>query len=383
MLQSLFVYVIMIVSILGCAWLYTQVVSGTKVYVYHPCIFTIVIIYTFFCSVRYDVGVDYPAYLSMFKVSEYATTSQDISHTEPGWAYLTWLISSSHIHFAVYFGIIAYIQILLVISAFKKKAKILPIVILIFFLSGQFISFQNIIRQNIVAACFLYIAMQRYNIKFVFYVLFVLIACLIHKSALILLILYPFIKINRFYINAQWIYALIIVVCAIIGSRFNLLDVVFKNPIMVFILESNDYAYYLQDDNMNMGMGQSIGLGFMLRTVIDVIMVLNKSYVNRLSADKRYNIYFRLYFLGTSLSYLFPTSMLVNRPLMYMVIFILPIYSYYFYYVLNSKLTLTSLRKSCAVFCLVGLILLFVNSTFIDPEGNMCEYHFFWEKAAI
>lgn len=369
----------MMISMIGFAYLYNKYPNSGNLSLKNPFILGIISVFVFFSAVRYDVGVDYPAYFSNYESYSIATNHEDSRQTEEGWAYFAWLLSKNGIHFTIYFGLIALFQIIFIIKSLRNKAQILPWAIYTFFTAGAFITTQNILRQCLVICVLVYIVLQKRNINFIWYILYVYLSILIHKSAILLLLIYPLIKINKGYINKTWIYIAIILIASVIGIKYNILEMLGSATVFVSVIEGGEYAYYLNEDNFNLGMGASIGLGFLLRVIVDVLIVANRKYVLSINNSDWIKIIFRLYFIGTSLAYLVPTSMVLNRPLLYLTFFTFVVYAVFVYYILNSKSLKYGFHKVSMYFVIVGLLFMFINSALIKPEGNMYEFHFFWE----
>ncbi|MCK9217528.1 MAG: EpsG family protein, partial [Firmicutes bacterium] len=85
------------------------------------------LIFAFFVGVRFNVGVDYPAYLQNYK---YALNEMhfkfDFTVKEPLFNFFTQFFAVNKLSPVVYFATIGFIQILFIFLAFKKQQYLLP-----------------------------------------------------------------------------------------------------------------------------------------------------------------------------------------------------------------------------------------------------------------
>ncbi len=382
MIQSIFVYGIMIGISVICSYLYAYKYKG---YTYampmllNPLIALIIITYVFFCAVRYDVGVDYPSYFDAFTSAYRFSNADFIPSFEPLFCWLTWFLAKIGIPFQIYFGIIAFIQISLVISAFKHYPKLLPYVLLVLYICGYFIDFQNILRQNIIVILFLFVSLRCRDVKFWKYLCIIFLCSFIHRSSFVMLPCYFLLKWNNPIRVSRWILIAILCVCAFFGVKFNNVEALWNNPLFISMLEGADYSYYLNDDKMYMGMGNSIGLGFLLKVFIDAMVVFYLPRLTKNSNINGFNALFRIFYIGLCIKYMFPTSMLISRPLLYFTIFGLVIYPSFIYCMLSNVRNTYSINRAAGYIFIIGYTFLFITSAFINPDGNAYEYHFYWE----
>lgn len=344
--------------------------------------FTVVILmlyYVLLCGLRFDVGVDYMAYLEeYFGVRHYL--SYDADKFEPGWAWFTWILSRNGIHFTIYFGIIAFVQIFFLVGAFRNYPVLFPYMILALFLGGYFIGFQNVIRQNIVMCIFLFLVMRKHDASFLKYALVALACFLIHKSSIIILLCYFAIRYFKFNIERKVMLCGIFLFCVLVGYKFDLFSIVASHIGVLQLISQVGYDGYLIGDNLSMGTDKTMGIGFFLRVAVDLMLVISGSKVYAtLKHDSGYPIWFRLFYVGTCLHYLFPTSRVLGRPILYLTFFTIPVLASYFYF-LVCRVKSSSLAFYIGHICtFVVLFLLFVINHIVSPIGNMAEYHFWWE----
>lgn len=381
MLSSLVIYILFIGVLFCFSDGYVRFTKDTTINCFSPYIILIFIIYVTLCTVRYDVGVDYASYLRQYLLASKFSNVDCLTTSEIGWNHFTWTLSHNHIHYTIYFGIIAFLQFFFVIKAFSHEKYLLPYLILAFFIQGYFIDFQNVLRQNIINAVFLYIVMRHRSIKFLHYTLIVVLCFFIHKSSVVLLLLFPLIKFNTKIVTKNKLCLTILIASCIIGYVSDLFTKISQSPIFLMLLSESDYSDYSDVNYLNFGTSKTIGLGFLLKFLVDCVLVYSsKSIFNSLSKNQKvlYSICFQLYFIGTCVHYLFPTSMIFGRPLLYLLIFNIPITSFFLYHVFNTKYKKWSFTKLIKIATIISLVLLFLVNHVVNPEGNKAEWDFYW-----
>lgn len=342
-------------------------------------------VYGIICGVRYDVGVDYIAYFeSYMSYVKYGVSEAAISQ-EPGWIWYTKLLATRGVHYSVYFATIALSQIALIVFTFKKNPKLLPYVILVFFLSEWFILSQNVLRQIIVTFIFLFVAV-RYP-KLPLYKSFVLsvLAAFIHTTGILIFIFLLFVRYDWKKINVPPLILIGIYVClALIGLKTNVLDSLASNPLFTIILAGSDYQYYMTSNNLAQGTGTAVGLGFMLNVIVRCIVFSQSKAIANSFPMYRFKSWFYCYYIGLCITVLFPTSILFTRLFWFFMVLIIPVYAVFFKYcfdkVSNFTLALRSLRFQLGSLVIVCLIMLSATSLFLKPQGGNMTYTFYWDQ---
>lgn len=275
-------------------------------------------------------------------------------------------------------------QICFVIKAFKNKSYLLPALIIAFFLNSNFINFQNVLRQNVVMAIFLYIVMRKRNMNFLFLVAIVALCTLIHKSSFIILLLYPLYKVNLKITRYNGLLVSIFIICVVVGYLADIFSKLISSEFIIMQIATSDYSSYSSAEYLNMGTSKSIGLGFLLKVIFDGIVIWNCRRVHEFfNKDNGYDIYFQIFYIGTCLHYLIPSSMVFGRPVLYLTIFSLPIVTYYIYYIKHTISYRVTPKNVINFMGLSMLILLFFANYFINAEGFKSEYHYFWENPEL
>lgn len=363
----------------GFSYGYVKFYPDKSIHLLNPYIVVILILYVVVCAIRYNVGVDFETYLSEYLSARKFSNSSGLTTTEIGWNQFTWSLSRNNIHYTIYFGIIALLQFIFVLKAFSNNKKLLPYLIISFFIGGYFIDFQNVLRQNIVNAVFLYVVMKHRNIKFIKYLIIVALCFLIHKSSLVLILLYPLIKINSGVVSKTKLSISLLIICCLIGLVGDLFAKISQSPLFIAILSQSDYSVYSNEEYLTFGISKPIGIGFFLRFLVDcVLVVYSKKVYDFIGKKQSYAIYYQLFLIGTCAHYLFPTSMIIGRPLLYLLIFNIPILTYYLYYALNQKYSKWNITKFINLTTISVLVLLFSINHIVKPDGYKAQWDFYW-----
>ena len=332
------------------------------------------IVFAFIFGCRYNVGVDYPAYLKMY------IWGGD-REMEPLFLWVTDSMSDLNIHYACYFGLWAFIQVFLLFYTLRHQRFLFPFMAFFLIFGSYYLSMMNIIRQQVAACIFLYSIQYIDNKKFVKYFLCIFFASLFHKSAWLVIILYPLFQWRKDWfpnIKIQIIFYLIALYLSFnYDFVINLISGIFSDFARLF-----GYDVYLigilrneQLDSMAQ-FGNNTGYGFYINVFISVIIIL---FSNRLKNYYKNNFFLMIYsmwFIRILADFVIGASIILNRPFVYFTNIKIIMLAYFIYYCVNSKRVIPQLL-------IVGFILihvaLFVNML-SNGEINTSMYRFFWEQ---
>lgn len=163
-------------------------------------------------GIRWNVGSDCLSYAHQFTYkSEYKQEKERL-----WWAFSDY-IRIRRIHWTIGLGICAFIQIFFITKTLQRYRWLLVFVPFVMFGGRYWLDCMGAVRQMIVACGFLWASKFIYEKKPIQYFLFILIASLIHQSALILIPMY-FIPSNFNIENKRIILLLILAACILIGQ---------------------------------------------------------------------------------------------------------------------------------------------------------------------
>lgn len=351
-------------------------------------IISTILIYSVICGIRYDVGVDYLNYWNIYDDIYRFKWSQEINYQEPGWALFTKYLAQHGIHYSIYFTIIAFFQITLIIMSFRNYPKLLPYVIIAFYCCW-FGVFQNILRQSITLAIFLYLALNINKIKIIQYIIVAILSITIHKSALIIILLYPILNKSYKLPKHPQILCLVYVILCVIGVSQDIFSLISSNPVLETILRLTQFDFYVTSNTLDKGIGDTVGIGYCLKIIVNIILILLSNRNLNSGSIKNIGILFYLFYIGMCISAIMPTSMLFSRPLLYFSILGLPIYSQVLFTCLqnrrkrnNISLSFLLIRNNMIFYLGIVLLIcitsLFFVSNVFKPDGGNMEYQVYF-----
>ena len=383
MIQSIIVYSLM------CSVLYFATKSS-YVYVHNDGfgikqrrsnivgLFFALFVFAFFSGVRWDVGIDHLGY-----VNDYKTVGiiGDVyrEDMEIGYVYLMKIFNSCGLHYTVFLGVIAFLQLFFVYYAFKNQKYIIPFLGVFIMCGGDFFFWMNGIRQALVATFFVCLLIYLViNKRLIAYLICILIASYIHKSALLLIIFYPiaYLSLDKFYLRREIQY--IIFVSALLLSTTNiwtyLLD--FVDSIFSFIGYDERFKMSRIEDNIR---EQNFGVRKLIFLIIDSIIIYYSFQLRSIFRDKIFGLIYLFYFALIILQPLLVSSIVFNRMTGYFYVFRAIVSAYLLFYLFEINKTKINRNIGVLIFILYYLHL-FIQ--IYSDKGNHTDcvcYNFFWD----
>ncbi len=324
--------------------------------------------FSFFSAVRWNVGVDYLAYLKNYLKIQDGHSA--ILEKEIGFEYLTRFIAGTGLHFSIYFGILAFLQIFFVYYSFRNERYLYPFLGIVIVFGPEYLNWMNGIRQELAATIFVFSIQFIRDRRFLKYLSLILLSSLIHNSA-IFLILFYFIP-NKEYFKSRFLAFILVILSLIIGSKpffiFSIIPILNSNGLL---LQSLEFASSVQRD---MDFGPRRLIIFLLNCFIIWYYPLLKRYFSQTN----FISFFNLSFLGFLYFNIFAnTGHIFLRPVSYFSIFLVFTTSYLLVYLKN--LGGVSL-KFVSIFFL-GLLYLFFSIVADSSKGihDSTNYKFFWD----
>lgn len=318
---------------------------------------------------RYGVGTDHLDY-----VSEYLYGSN--RDLEIGFSWLETMFTQAGLHFSIFFGFLALVQVLLYFLSLRER-EFLPFLIIVLMLSCQWLGWCNGIRQSIASCFFLFSIRFIVDRKPLGYFICFLLALSFHKSAIILLPFYLvyFVDLSR-YKWVPWAIFILANVIANSGVITNLLNQYFE-PLLQLL--GYDESYDIDDAFLTLadsGSGWGVVLGYITTVSILLLAPNAKVYYTNLRLGDFFQVIYTLYLVGLFGTYAFPGVVILQRPFGYFTIFGRVLMAMLLYFLMND------IKTPYRNFKFWGLILLlslrFV-AILLRGEINTAEYHVFWE----
>lgn len=330
-------------------------------YLLIPCL-----MFAFIFGCRFNVGVDYHAYYLDYL---YDYSSREI---EPGFLLIKETFQNNGLHFALYFGFIAFIQIFFFMMAFRKRAYLYPFILLTLFLSCIELGWMNGIRQSIATCIFVYATTFITEKKPIKYVLTILFAMQFHNSAIILLPIY-FITVLPILKN-KWISIGIFITALFVNTlpveRFDVLFTQAANLLGYEDVYDSENAL-IELENKGTGLGRLVLNTFFLVIIIysDKLKEFFKNY------ERWFCIMYNLFIVGMFGDMAFNKCVILLRPFGYFRVFWTVMAGCLIYYFTKKK----GKQNNFVMLFMIGLISLTFLANMLSGKSNYMEFHFFWE----
>lgn len=296
-------------------------------------LFLLIAVFTVFCAIRYNVGTDYPRYLSAFQTGRITT-----ERFEPLFRIISSFLYDIKADVSLFFGLWAFLQIVFFLYAFKSQKELYPYLIFCLFTNNLFFSWMNTIRQDlstcILLPCMFFILEK----KPVYYFLSCVVAASIHVSALLLLLLYPLLYQRKWF--EKNLLPIIIVIIAVVAN-FVLSDNIRGLDSIVASYSSllgwNEVDYYSIMEGMQKREG--MGIGMVARLVFFISIILSSRKIKDYFKSQFFDqIVYPLFVAGVFFKYLIPVgAIILSRPFRFFTFFTTIALAYYIYFLFHSK----------------------------------------------
>lgn len=339
------------------------------------------LIFAIIFGMRYDVGVDYLNYLEGYLWREHVGKNDLLFDLL---SIIGWKLN---LHFVVYFSIIAFIQVFFFFYAFKDERYLFPFLVFFLFTNGDWIFWMNGIRQALALCIWVFSLKYIEEKKFLKYLFWCFVAFLFHKSAIILLIFYPILRVGRDYFKSIRFQLLLISAAFIFQVLFSGIIIKFE-PVLVYytnLLGGNYIGTYKIDSLMNSYVESTgTGLVYLFRIALNILIVLFSKKLKLFYNSNRFNSIYFFFIFGLITSYMFPVGYIsFTRPFRYFYIFQSIMYAHFLYYLYKTKLKYSPKGKVHALIY-YGLIIVFLGVFYLSQltsnESTSTWYQFFFEK---
>lgn len=327
-------------------------------------------------GMRYDVGTDHFAYLFGYLSKVYISKNEPLFDllSEIGWAL--------NLHYTVYFGVIAFIQICFFFYAFKEERYLFPFLAFFLFTNGLLGFWMNGLRQALAMCIWIFSIQYIEKNKPLRYIFWGIVAILFHKSAIILLVFYPILKNGKDYFKNILI-QIALLFCAFI-IKFLFFDFfMYLDPLIDFyttLLGSEMYeSYSMENLLVRFSENQGTGLAYLFKIALNIFIVINSKKIKKFYDSKWFLIVYFFFFIGLLTIYMFPIGAIaLTRPFRYFYAFETIMYAYFAYYLYKSK----SNRHNKMLFC--GFVIVFLGIFYLSHitsnENSHLWYQFYFQQ---
>lgn len=319
------------------------------------------LIFSLVFGMRWEFGTDYPSYLRIFIQND-----TEIYKSEWLFKFINDTFYDLKIHYWVYFGVIAFIQVFLLFYSLKKEAYLWVFLILSLFGGLFFFDWMNGMRQELASCIMLFgtnFIIKRDPLK---YLICIIIAAGFHVSAFLFLIVYPILYRGKCLVPGRKIQMLILIGCAgvplIVGDFLSRLF-----PILELLKQMEGEGGYASKYNENVLQKftdeTKIGIMFYIFFVLNSLIIYYSPKIKEYFSYRRMVIYYNLYYWGMAFETLLASNMVLVRPFRYFRIYKLIMIAYLLYYLYKHPSLLTTTLLISIIVILVVCVGIKVYST--------------------
>lgn len=311
--------------------------------------YTLIIIMSFICGFRENVGTDYLLYDKMYN------NIVIFPRVELGFKWIINQMNTFGLSSTYFFFLTSFVTIILFYYMIKKNASKPADSLFLFVCMGYFSLQFNIIRQSLAIAISLYSVRYINGRNIIKFSLLILLATLCHTTAIIMI---PFYFLNKMEISRKNIFVILISMLMFSFLYNPIINTVVKYlPTYEVYLTINDYTYNPA------GLGTYLILLFNL--VLLLLVIINKNKLIEYNSKNRVlinMILFSFFFYFLSLA-----NTVVVRPAYYL--------SVYFIFLLPDLYYLSKIRKNLNNLLIILVIFLLYYILHIAFFNTMVPYH--------
>lgn len=380
MIQSLIVYLGITFFMVSCAYeakIYQHSSIKDHKILYYGFLILIVLSFGTIFGARYDVGIDYLSYLSIFE--DYGKGKEIRDSFEPGFVLINKFLSKNNIHYFFYFALIASVQMTFIVMSFKSNPQLL-LFILITLMCGPFTGWMNIMRQEVVVCVFIWLIVTIDKRSFLNYLIWILICTFcFHKSAIILIPLYFIIK-NRKNYTPPLIYQLAIYIfCVLLGFTHFIASYLNGLETIVSILgyedqygSIDDFAVFLKDDF-------NFGIRSWILAIITFFTILYSEKVKKEFTNKYVISLYNFFYWGSCFYFITYGIDVISRIFTYFSGISFVLYGITFYYCWITRNCNLKHKYQLILYAFLNLTVLASTFYSISLPDNHTEFKFFFQ----
>lgn len=380
MIESFLVYggLMVVMILLGFTSINYYKKSGTySLNLYLGFICLAVLIFATVFGARYNVGIDHLSYLSIYQ--EYGKGYEVRDTFEPGFVWINKFYTGLGLHFFFYFFTFALLQILFIVLALQRWKETIPFVFFVL-MCGPFMGWMNIMRQEIVVCIFIWLIMTIEKRNFLNYTLWI-IACafFFHKSAIILIPLYPLIKSGRNYSGPVKFQLIIFSICLFMGyTHFILTKLEGVAQLAVLIGYGENYG---DIDNFDVFFKHDYNWG--IRSWLNILLIyftiLISNTVKDYYKDKSVVSLYTLFFWGSCCSTVTMGIDVIGRIFTYFSGLAFVVYGLSLYLLWRKRKESQKVMLRYLGYTLLNLLVFFGTLYGAAEADSSAQFQFFWQ----
>lgn len=291
-------------------------------------------------AIRYNVGVDYLGYFENYE-SGYKL---EYSKNEFLFKHISLFFYKIGAHPIFYFGFFVFVQIAFFLLALKDEKYLYPFLVIFLFCNGEVNQWMNIIRSATAMCIWLYSIKFVEKKQFWIYLICILIAAGIHRSALLYIIIYPLLNLKEIKKPSIPFQLTVLIVAFLIRELFT----VFASslvPIVTFVQTylggENDYyqnydlATMMEDLNRE---ASGTGVAFIVKLILDIVIIFYSKKMHSFYNSRRFNILYVLFIIALFFFYCFPATVIsFSRPFRFFFVLRTVMLAFFAYYLWRKR----------------------------------------------
>ncbi len=376
MIESLIVYnsLLIILPFLGKIAINSYNSKGLySHYNYQYALFLIIFFFVIIFGLRGGVGIDYYSYKETYDLFLSGFNGYDSG--EGGYILICRFLSTWGFPSYIFFSFFCTIQITCIIMAFRRS-NLLPFVLVVLIMT-QFMVMMTLVRQMTFVCIFIWVVSRIEKINIFKYALIICLSTFFfHKSALLMLVVYPIIKYRRNLCGSVIFQIVIFTIFVIIGYSQILIHA-FEN--LDFIANALGYDRYAGYNVLSgMFMDPNWGARTYVRLFLMYAAIIFSDKVRKENSNSSFNRFYNLFFWGVCMEMMLYGTNVASRAFLPMYYMKLVIYAYTLQY-----LYLKFKRRHMLVgfICFFSLLLFDYSTIYyeaLNPDANVA-YRFFWQ----
>lgn len=275
------------------------------------------LIISFVVGFRYNVGVDWSAYVDSFvQIKENPLIPFRDQNHELGFFFINKAIAALNLSYEWMFFSVAFISWLFIFKSIPKS--ILPLSIFFLFADEYLFFSLNGVRQFVAIGIWMYASHFIISKNFFKYCLAIIFASLFHKTVLFLIPIY-FLPFNKIHDSFFWIF--LFAISFVLG--WTRLFVEFMDHLLTYLTTRYSFLYsyniYIGSKYSTISVESQPGLGFAFKILVNLMIIATSSIYTKLYP--RTLPLFILFFFGSVLYNLFYNIQLMDRFINYFLVF--------------------------------------------------------------
>lgn len=379
-MMDFFTFFIYTFIMLFCIWMghllsiipITKVCNNKRVYNedFYCITYITIVIYTSIVGFRYNVGVDYVNYLEWYK-SYCIKGIYPVNGQDKFFLYINYVLKEIGGHFCILFILLA-LPLISSLMRGLRHVQFLYAYYFFFFFTIIFNESMNVMRQ--IAAFYMWFCAYAllFEKKKRQAIIVATLGVLMHKSSLLALLWYPFVKLDLFR-NKKLAYILLI--ASFIGGFF-LYDYfkiifVFLAPYMGDRLANYADGWQMEQIELYTEANQGEGIAAIAYLIIDLLIVKYSKILRNKYANNNFSFYYNLFLIGEILTPIVAANTIFMRVNYYFMLHKIIILSFFCHYVFAYGGKYKFVSKLCGIAIIAIYTFLhyrhILNSTSINP----------------